>query len=256
MLSCQSKLFAKLSSSPTIATPHCHFTHAHTNFSCWDKKQEGDSGRRHLCGRYFHHSLSTSKGRDSNRTKMTTLGSQSNLRHNSRRPEQSLQNATNNASKSSGSSNGSDFDPVKRLCWPKYKGFWWPAIYYESLEEFNCIVMKELDENGDLATKMKLSLHLMDKALALKESSNNQAVRSGVVRFIGLSIYDYEIAEDLTYRDFFNFLPTVVLHIIHQTAGVRSRQLPVVYGISSSHGFSNSDYGRKLVQKVSRFWKV
>eukprot|EP00980_Cylindrotheca_fusiformis_P013109 scaffold3292_cov120-Cylindrotheca_fusiformis.AAC.4 len=104
----------------------------------------------------------------------------------------------------------SSFVPSERLVWQKYKTWWWPGIFYESLSEFNRLMTLELDESKDLITKNVLTLHLLETSFA----STQKAARGelshqpdqGYIRFFGRPVSEYHKVQTPDYLHFAHYV--------------------------------------------------
>ena len=80
------------------------------------------------------------------------------------------------------------FNTQDRLIWHKFQGFWWPGIFYNDFDQFNTVVLEELDRRGEKATKAKLGVHLCKKALAAQTCTNGSRTLShSLPKAFGLS---------------------------------------------------------------------
>ncbi|KAL3945385.1 MAG: hypothetical protein SGBAC_000518 [Bacillariaceae sp.] len=97
----------------------------------------------------------------------------------------------------------------ERLVWHQFQGFWWPGMFYTSLDHFNREILEELDRRGDKATKTKLAYHLLNQALATKKGGSS--LRRGIVRYLGRPIFDYDHVNEGEYQDYYSFVASYLM---------------------------------------------
>mmetsp|Transcript_42092 Transcript_42092/g.101500 ORF Transcript_42092/g.101500 Transcript_42092/m.101500 type:complete len:1405 (-) Transcript_42092:1631-5845(-) len=177
---------------------------------------------------------------------------------------QSTQRQEENSSSLPPQSNSSEHDVPERLVWHQFQGFWWPGMFYNSLEQFNTEILAELDKRGDKTTKMKLTLHLLNQALAAKQGGSSLRQR-GIVRYLGRPVFDYQQVNEEEYQSFFDFMCKYLPNLANpELFGQDNYDLYMDYhrGIDQSMailqkagGPSSNDNGRNWEKKAQKSWE-
>jgi hypothetical protein len=97
-----------------------------------------------------------------------------------------------------------------KLVWARFGQFWWPAILYPNLKEFDADVRSKLVSNTDPTSYTAFQIHLKALIRFNKGSSHE------VILFLGRSLHDFRIVRGRDkrkhYRCFFDRRKTKKMH--------------------------------------------